>query len=39
MERILRAIESISLEEIRESFSHLRQLEKRVEYGGGIFEK
>lgn len=37
--RIRRAVESLSVEEIQASFDHSRkQLEKCVEYGGGVFE-
>jgi len=37
--RIIQAVQSISQEEIRNSFTYLRkQVEKCVEYGGGVFE-
>ena len=37
--RIIQAVQSISQEEIRNSFTYLRkQLEKCVKYGGGVFE-
>lgn len=38
-QRIVEAVQSISIEEIRRSFDHIRsQLEKCVQYGGGVFE-